>query len=74
MHENTRAELISPDGATELFDILTGVHQVHILEANRFVHVLDNALIMAINGKWEDAGLILKAERVDAQWTKVLDR
>ena len=51
MHENTRAEVISPDGATELFDILTGVHQVHVLEANRFVHVLDNALRMAINDK-----------------------
>ena len=60
MYENTRAKVISPDGETDLFDILAGVLQGDTLAPYLFVIVLDYALRMAIDGKEEELGFHLE--------------
>ena len=59
MYNNTMAKVISPDGETELFEILAGVLQGDTLAPYLFVIVLDYALRMAIEGKEEDLGFQL---------------
>ena len=46
MYENTKARVVSPDGETDLFDILAGVLQGNTLTPTclPFVIVLDYAL------------------------------
>ena len=63
MYESTRAKIISPDGETELFDILAGVLQGDTLAPYLFVVVLDYALRMAIEGKEEELGFHLLKRR-----------
>ena len=63
MYENTRAKVISPDGETDLFDILAGVLQGDTLEPYLFVIVLDYALRMAIDGKEEELGFHLERRK-----------
>ena len=66
MYNKTMAKVISPDGETELFEILPGVLQ-HVqgdtLAPYLFVIVLDYALRMAIEGKEEDLGFQLSKRR-----------
>ncbi len=44
MYENTKAKVVSPDGETELFDLLAGVLQGDTLAPYLFIIVLDYAL------------------------------
>ena len=53
------AKVISPDGETELFEILAGVLQGDTLAPYLFVIALDYALRMAIDGKEEQLGFQL---------------
>ncbi len=48
MYENTKAKVVSPDGETELFDLLAGVLQGDTLAPYLFIIVLDYALRTAI--------------------------
>ena len=63
MYENTRAKVVSPDGETDLFDILSGVLQGDTLAPYLFVIVLDYALRMAIDGKEEELGFHLERRK-----------
>ena len=63
MYEYTRAKVISPDGETDLFDILAGVLQGDTLAPYLFVIVLDYALRMAIDGKEEELGSHLERRK-----------
>ena len=56
MYTDTKAKVLSPDGETELFDILAGVLQGDTLAPYLFFIALDYALRNALNGKEEDLG------------------
>lgn len=58
-YNNTKARVLSPDGETELFDIVAGVLQGDTLAPYLFVIVLDYALRAAIDGKEEQLGFKL---------------
>ena len=58
MYENTKARVLSPDGETELFDILAGVLQGDTLAPYLFAIVLDFAMRKALEGR-EDLGFQL---------------
>ena len=60
MYTDTKAKVLSPDGETELFDILAGVLQGDTLAPYLFVIALDYALRNALNGKEEDLGFQLR--------------
>ena len=51
MYKNTMVKVISPNGETELFEILAGVLQGDTLAPYLFVIVLDFALRMTLEGK-----------------------
>ena len=53
MYTDTKAKVLSPDGETELFDILAGVLQGDYLAPYFFILTLDYALEKAINGREE---------------------
>ncbi|MEE8288342.1 MAG: reverse transcriptase domain-containing protein [Nitrosomonadaceae bacterium] len=59
VYNDTRAKVISPDGETEIFEILAGVLQGDTLAPYLFVIVLDYALRKAIDGREEDLGFRL---------------
>ena len=63
MYERTMAKVITPDGETDLFEILAGVLQGDTLAPYLFVIVLDFALRIAITGKEEDLGFHLEKRR-----------
>ncbi|XP_072039241.1 uncharacterized protein [Amphiura filiformis] len=63
MYQNTKAKVISPDGETELFEILAGVLQGDTLAPYLFVIVLDFALRIAIDGNEEELGFHLEKRR-----------
>ena len=63
MYESTWAKVISPDGETELFEILAGVLQGDTLAPYLFVIVLDFALRMAIEGEKEELEFHLDRRR-----------
>ncbi|XP_072028300.1 uncharacterized protein [Amphiura filiformis] len=76
-YKKTRANVISPDGETELFDIVADVLQGDTLATYLFVIVLDYALRMAIDGKEEALGFQLerrKSRRVGPEVVTDLDR
>ena len=54
MYENTRAKVTSPDGETDLFELLAGVLQGDTLAPYLFVIVLDYALRTTIDGREEE--------------------
>ena len=62
MYENTKARVLSPDGETELFDILAGVLQGDTLAPYLFAIVLDYAMRKALEGR-EDLGFTLANRR-----------
>jgi hypothetical protein len=62
-YENTRAKVISPDGETDLFQILAGVLQGDTLAPYLFVIVLDYALRKAIDGQEEPLGFHLEKRK-----------
>ena len=63
MYENTRAKVISPDGETDFFQILTGVLQGNTLAPYLFVIVLDYVLRNTFDGKEEELGFKLHRRR-----------
>ena len=63
MYENTRAKVISPDGETDLFELLAGVLQGDTFAPYLFVIVLDYALRTAIDGREEDLGFHLEKRK-----------
>ncbi|XP_072046557.1 uncharacterized protein [Amphiura filiformis] len=63
MYQNTKAKVISPDGETDLFEILAGVLQGDTLAPYLFVIVLDFALRIAIEGNEEELGFHLEKRR-----------
>ena len=58
-YKNTKAKVITPDGETEVFEILAGVLQGDTLAPYLFVIVLDYSLREAISGKEEELGFQL---------------
>ena len=56
MYTDTKAKVLSPDGKTELFNILAGVLQGDTLAQYLFIIALDYALGKAINGREEELG------------------
>ena len=63
MYENTRAKVISPDGETDFFQILTGVLQGDTLAPYLFVIVLDYVMRNIFDGKEEEFGFKLHRRR-----------
>ena len=51
LYENTQAKVITPDGDTDLFNILAGVLQGDTLAPYLFAIVLDYVMRQAINGR-----------------------
>ena len=60
MYTNTKAQVISPDGETEMFDITTGVLQGDTLAPFLFIIVLDYAMRKAMAGKEEELGFTIE--------------
>ena len=56
--------MVTPDGDTEMFEILAGILQGDTLAPFLFVIVLDYALRNAINGMKEELGFHLEGEEV----------
>ena len=63
MYQNTMAKVASPDGETDLFEILAGVLQGDTLAPYLFVIILDYALRSAIEGREEELGFHLIKRR-----------
>ena len=59
MYEDTRARIISPDGETDFFKILTGVLQGDTLAPYLFILVLDYVLRKTFEGREEELGFKL---------------
>ena len=73
MYTNTKANVISPDGETEMFDITAGVLQGDTLAPFTFVIVLDYAWRKAMDGKEEDLGFTITPRRSRRHPKEVLD-
>ena len=63
MYQDTKAKVVTPDGDTEMFEILAGILQGDTLAPFLFVIVLDYALRNAINGMEEELGFHLERRR-----------
>ena len=63
MYSNTKARVLSPDGETELFEIVAGVLQGDTLAPYLFAIVLDYAMRKALEGKEEELGFKLERRR-----------
>ena len=63
MYEDTRAKVISPDGETDFFQIISGVLQGDTLAPYLFVIVLDHVMCNIFNGKEEEFGFKLHRRR-----------
>jgi len=63
MYEGTRAKVLSPDGETELFDILAGVLQGDTLAPYLFAIVIDYCMRKAVNVDDEQLGVTLEHRR-----------
>ena len=59
----TKAKIMSPDGETELFEILAGVLQRDTLAPYLFIIAQDYALTKDLNGEEEELGLRLKVRQ-----------
>ena len=67
LYENTFAKIVTPDGETELFQILAGVLQGDTLAPYLFAIVLDFAMRQAIDGKESELGFTLEKRRCSRQ-------
>ena len=63
MYENTKARVITPDGETELFDILTGVLQGDTLAPFLFAIVVDYIMRQTIGEDAESLGFKIERRR-----------
>ena len=59
VYSNTKAKVMSPDGETDIFEILMGVLQGDTLAPFLFVIVLDYAMRKAITGREEELGFTI---------------
>ena len=76
IYTNTKAKVMSPDGETDVFEIMMGVLQGDTLAPFLFVIVLDYALRKAINGREEELGFTMiprRSRRVKAKMQTDLD-
>ena len=76
MYTNTKAKVLSPDGETDLFDIVMGVLQGDTLAPFLFVIVLDYAMRKATEGNEEAFGFTItptKSRRIPARSITDLD-
>ena len=76
MYKGTKAKVISPDGETEFFQILSGVLQGDTLAPYLFVIVLDYVLRETFKGREEALGFKLhrrRSRRVPAVYVTDLD-
>ena len=62
-YTKTWAKVVTPDGTTDLFEIMAGVMQGDTLAPFLFVVVLDYALSCVINGREEEPGFTLARRR-----------
>ena len=63
LYEDTKAKVLSPDGETELFDILAGVLQGDTLAPYLFVIIIDYVMRKAVGNKAEEIGFRLDNRR-----------
>ena len=76
LYTDTKAKVLSPDGETELFEIIMGVLQGDTLAPFLFVIVLDYAMRKSIDGKEEKFGFTItpkRSRRVHAKTITDLD-
>ena len=76
IYSNTKAKIVTPDGETEEFDILSGVLQGDTLAPFLFVIVLDYAMKQATGGLEADLGFTItpkKSRRIPATTLTDLD-
>ena len=76
LYTNTKAKILSPDGETDVFEIMMGVLQGDTLAPFLFVIALDYAMRKAIEGKEEDFGFTItpqQSRRVRAKTITDLD-
>jgi len=71
-YSNTRAKIISPDGETQLFDILAGVLQGDTLAPYLFIITLDYCLRTATSGREEELGFTIKPRQTRRIGPKVV--
>ena len=72
MYQNTKAQVLTPDGETEQFEITAGVMQGDTLAPFLFIIVLDYALRGALNGCEEQLGFTISPRRSKKQSTVTL--
>jgi hypothetical protein len=63
MYDNTQALVLSPDGKTEMFDILAGVLQGDTLAPFLFIVVLDYVMRKAIGDDNDQLGFTVRPRR-----------
>ena len=63
LYENTCARVFTPDGDTELFEIIVGVLQGDTFAPYLFAIVIDYVMRQAISGREEELGFELERRR-----------
>ena len=63
LYTNTKAKILSPDGETDVFEIMMGVLQGDTLAPFLFVIALDYVMRKAIEGKEEDFGFTITPQQ-----------
>ena len=66
-YQNTKSQVLTPDGETEQFDITAGVMQGDTLAPFLFIIVLDYTLRGALNGYEEQLGYTISPRRSKRQ-------
>ena len=72
MYQNTKAQVLTPDGETEQFEITAGVMQGDTLAPFLFIIVLNYALRGALDGYEEQLGFTISPRRSKRQSTVTL--
>ena len=72
MYEGTKAKVLSPDGETELFEILAGVLQGDTLAPYLFAIVIDYCMLQAVKGNEEQLGITIERRRSRRVGPKVI--
>ena len=63
IYENSKAQVLTPDGETSFFDILSGIFQGDTLAPFLFIIVLDYALKEAFKISNSDCGIVIEPRR-----------
>ena len=67
IYENSCAQIITPDGETQFFDIVAGIFQGDTLAPFLFIMVLDYALRQAYNSSNSETGIVLEPRKGSRQ-------